>query len=121
VLSDALVAELGDSEILVSCLQPGLVKSGLHHRWEIAPEGASGAGYPLEPEDFARMVLFILEQSADRRRPEGSVESSEATVDEESGDRPLDESLEELSEEGRDAESDEKDDSAEEGFVQDEI
>src|SRR3954468_4799874 len=38
VLSDALAAELGDGEVLVTCIQPGLVKTGLHHRWEIAPE-----------------------------------------------------------------------------------
>ena len=68
VLSDALAAELGDGDVLVSCIQPGLVKTGLHQRWEIAPEGSSG--YPLEPEDFARMVLFILEQSAPRHRAE---------------------------------------------------
>jgi hypothetical protein len=33
VLSDTLAAELGDSQVLVSCIQPGLVKTGLHHRW----------------------------------------------------------------------------------------
>jgi NADP-dependent 3-hydroxy acid dehydrogenase YdfG len=66
VLSDALAAELGDGDVLVSCIQPGLVKTGLHHRWEIAPEGS--AGWPLEPEDFARMVLFILEQASPRHR-----------------------------------------------------
>lgn len=123
VLSDALAAELGDGEILVSCIQPGLVKTGLHHRWEIAPESASGSAEPLEPEDFARMVLFILEQSAAGRKADESVESSEAAVDEESLDRPLDELPEERSEEGYDEESDEEDadDSAEEGFVQDEI
>jgi len=64
VLSDALAAELGDGDVLVTCIQPGLVKTGLHHRWEISPEGS--AGYPLEPEDFARMVLFILEQTSPR-------------------------------------------------------
>jgi len=68
VLSDALAAELGDGDVLVTCVQPGLVKTGLHHRWEISPEGS--AGYPLEPEDFARMVLFILEQTAPRHRAE---------------------------------------------------
>jgi len=68
VLSDALAAELGEGDVLVSCIQPGLVKTGLHHRWEIEPEGS--AGYPLEPEDFARMVLFILEQSSPRHRAE---------------------------------------------------
>jgi len=76
VLSDALAAELGDGDVLVTCVQPGLVKTGLHHRWEISPEGS--AGYPLEPEDFARMVLFILEQTAPRHRaaiPEAAVEA----------------------------------------------
>lgn len=68
VLSDALAAELEDSGVLVSCIQPGLVKTGVHHRWEIEPEGS--AGYPLEPEDFARMVLFILEQPGARQREE---------------------------------------------------
>ena len=71
VLSDALAAELGDGDVLVSCIQPGLVKTGLHHRWEIEPEGS--AGYPLEPEDFARMVLFILEQSSPRHTGRVSV------------------------------------------------
>ena len=68
VLSDALAAELGDGDILVSCIQPGLVKTGEHQRWEISPEGS--AGYPLEPEDFARMVLFILEEPGRKQRGE---------------------------------------------------
>jgi serine 3-dehydrogenase len=68
VLSDALALELEDTGVLVSCIQPGLVKTGLHHRWEIEAEGS--AGYPLEPEDFARMVLFILEQSCSRDQSE---------------------------------------------------
>ena len=112
VLSDALVAELGDGEILVSCIQPGLVKTGLHHRWEIAPKGASGSGYPLEPEDFARMVLFILEQPALGHKAEDSPGDSAAVVEQ---------SAEESRH--RDAESAEADpdDSSEDGFVQDEI
>jgi NADP-dependent 3-hydroxy acid dehydrogenase YdfG len=75
VLSDALAAELGDGDVLVTCVQPGLVKTGLHHRWEISPEGS--AGYPLEPEDFARMVLFILEQTAPRHRAADMPETAE--------------------------------------------
>jgi NADP-dependent 3-hydroxy acid dehydrogenase YdfG len=82
VLSDALAAELDDDgAVLVSCVQPGLVRTGLKHRWEIAPEGPSGSGYPLEPEDFARMVLFILEKS----RPKDAREHVEpSTLDEQS-------------------------------------
>lgn len=108
VLSDALAAELDGSDVLVSCIQPGLVKTGLHHRWEIAPEGAAGAGYPLEPEDFARMVLFILEDPARRDRAE-----------EPGGREGVDESSEEAAEPPR-FEGEGSDDS-EEGFVQDEI
>jgi NADP-dependent 3-hydroxy acid dehydrogenase YdfG len=70
VLTDALAAELDGTEVLVSCIQPGLVRTGLRHRWEIAADASSGAGYPLEPEDFARMVLFILEQSRTQGRSE---------------------------------------------------
>ncbi len=72
VLSEALAAELDDTPVLVSCIQPGLVRTGVRHRWEIGPAGGSGAGYPLEPEDFARMVLFILEAAADQGRCGGA-------------------------------------------------
>ena len=111
VLSDALAAELGDTEVLVSCIQPGLVKTGLHHRWEI--EGA------LEPEDFAHMVLFILEQR------EAKKDAREETPDaDENHEFPAD-----VTAEGGDLESVADSESAaadqeevsEEGIVQDEI
>jgi NADP-dependent 3-hydroxy acid dehydrogenase YdfG len=100
-LSDALASELDDSEVLVSCIQPGLVKTGLHHRWEIALEGAQGTSYPLEPEDFARMVLFILEQPGLKQKEDQSVGAETAGSEEEAA--------------GRHATD------AEEGLVQDEI
>ncbi len=74
VLTDALAAELDGTEVLVSCIQPGLVRTGLRHRWEIAADASSGGGYPLEPEDFARMVSFILEQSRPKERFEEPLE-----------------------------------------------
>jgi NADP-dependent 3-hydroxy acid dehydrogenase YdfG len=74
VLTDALAAELDGADVLVSCIQPGLVRTGLHHHWEIAADATSGGGYPLEPEDFARMVLFILEQSRPTERFEEPLE-----------------------------------------------
>jgi NADP-dependent 3-hydroxy acid dehydrogenase YdfG len=120
VLSDALAAELDDTAVLVSCIQPGLVKTGLRHRWEIAPAGASGAGYPLEPEDFARMVLFILEQS----RIKGSVEEPVEPMA--GGDQPAGENwsaAESGQAEVSDTASDETDadESSEEGLIQDNI
>ena len=115
VLSDALAAELGDCGVLVSCIQPGLVKTGLHHRWEIAPEGS--AGYPLEPEDFARMVLFILQQSEANRREEPEEEDREES---EALTPKLPEDTGEVS--GPEAEAPDSDgDDLEEGIVQDEV
>ncbi|MGB9153256.1 MAG: hypothetical protein WCD70_09255, partial [Alphaproteobacteria bacterium] len=60
MLSDALSREVSGTDVQVSCIQPGLVKKGLHDRWEVTPD--KGADDQLEPEDIARMVLFILEQ-----------------------------------------------------------
>ncbi|HEY2471610.1 MAG TPA: SDR family NAD(P)-dependent oxidoreductase [Terracidiphilus sp.] len=116
VLSDALAAELDGTEVLVSSIQPGLVKTGVRHRWEIAPEGAAGAGYPLEPEDFARMVLFILQQARTSESAEGSPGHS---ITESVGRRPSEDSNEtEPAEESDSAKEGDGDDSAEEGFVE---
>lgn len=118
VLSDALAAELDGGPVLVSCIRPGLVKTGLHHRWEISSEST---GSPLEPEDFARMVLFILEQprtdheelaepkvSAGAEYPAGgSAPRAESGLADAPGDEGSDET--------------DADDAAEEGLVQDEI
>lgn len=126
VLSDALAAELADCEVLVSCIQPGLAKTGLRHRWEIGPEGAAGSGYPLEPEDFARMVLFILQQGWARERvlEEGagvgkasrSSAAAEGRLTSEEPAEAMQEKEPVIGEEHGD-----KDESAEEGFIQDEI
>lgn len=120
VLSDALAAELDDSPVLVSCIRPGLVKTGLRHRWEIAPESAAGTGSPLEPEDFARMVLFILEQprtdSEELAEPKAS-----AGMEHPAGETatPEESEMADAPDEGS-GEAD-ADDAAEEGLVQDEI
>jgi len=122
VLSDALVSELGDGDVLVSCIQPGLVKSGLHHRWEIAPEGASGTGYPLEPEDFARMALFILEQPGNGQKEDVAAEVETPGRAEQSAREPASGTEEEAEEEhGALTIEEYTDDSSEEGPVQDEI
>jgi NADP-dependent 3-hydroxy acid dehydrogenase YdfG len=121
VLSDALAAELDGGPVLVSCIQPGLVKTGLRHRWEIGPEGAAGSKYPLEPEDFARMVLFILEQP---RTKAGSAEPDEPALASDKDEMRSEEAeaLEatEFEDETPSEETDE-DDASEEGIVQDEI
>lgn len=119
VLSDALIAELGDGEVVVSCIQPGLVKSGLHHRWEIAPEGA-GSGYPLEPEDFARMVLFVLEQTGNQQKEDDGAEA-ETAGGEESPGKPASGAEDEAVEDHGALTIEESGDESDEGFVEGEI
>jgi NADP-dependent 3-hydroxy acid dehydrogenase YdfG len=69
-LSEALRMELSKSDVQISCIEPGLVRTGLHNRWEVPPAELLGIAEPLEPEDIARMVLFILEQPAHVRIPQ---------------------------------------------------
>jgi NADP-dependent 3-hydroxy acid dehydrogenase YdfG len=69
-LSEALRMELSKSEVQISCIEPGLVRTGMHDRWEVPPAELMGIAEPLEPEDIARMVLFILEQPAHVPIPE---------------------------------------------------
>jgi NADP-dependent 3-hydroxy acid dehydrogenase YdfG len=61
-LSEALRLELSKSEVQISCIEPGLVRTGLHDRWEVPPGELLGIPEPQEPEDIARLVLFILER-----------------------------------------------------------
>lgn len=69
-LSEALRMELSNSDVQISCIEPGLVRTGLHDRWEVLPAELLGIPEPLEPEDIARMVVFILEQPAHVRIPQ---------------------------------------------------
>ena len=69
-LSEALRMELSHSRVKVSSIQPGLVMSGLHDRWETHPAAAMGISDPLRPDDIARAVLFVLDQPDHVRIPE---------------------------------------------------
>jgi NADP-dependent 3-hydroxy acid dehydrogenase YdfG len=69
-LSEALRIELSKTNVQVSCIQPGLVTTGLHDRWEVHPAELMGVSHPLSPDDVARMVLFILDQPPHVRIPQ---------------------------------------------------
>jgi NADP-dependent 3-hydroxy acid dehydrogenase YdfG len=68
-LSEALRIGLSKTDVQVSCIQPGLVRTGLHDRWEVHPSEQMGIEEPPTPANIARMVLFILAQSAHVRIP----------------------------------------------------
>lgn len=69
-LSEALRIELSKTNVQVSCIQPGLVRTGLHDGWEVSPSELMGIAHPLSPDDVARMVLFILDQPPHIRIPQ---------------------------------------------------
>jgi NADP-dependent 3-hydroxy acid dehydrogenase YdfG len=60
-LSEALRLELAKTDVRISLIEPGLVRTGLSDGWEVPPAELVGVQDPLEPEDIARMVLYILE------------------------------------------------------------
>jgi NADP-dependent 3-hydroxy acid dehydrogenase YdfG len=68
-LSEALRMELAGSNISVSCIEPGLVLSEFHNRWEVHPTVSMGISQPLTPQDIARYVRFVLEQPPHIRIP----------------------------------------------------
>jgi NADP-dependent 3-hydroxy acid dehydrogenase YdfG len=61
-LSEALRLELCKTGVQISCIEPGLVRTGMNDRWEAPPAEILGIDEPWEPDDIARMVLYILEQ-----------------------------------------------------------
>jgi NADP-dependent 3-hydroxy acid dehydrogenase YdfG len=61
-LSEALRLEVAGTNVKVSCLEPGLVRTELHDRWEVHPTQSMNVPNPLLPEDIARCVRFLLEQ-----------------------------------------------------------
>jgi NADP-dependent 3-hydroxy acid dehydrogenase YdfG len=68
-LSEALRLEVAGTNIQVSCLEPGLVRTELHDRWEVHPVESMNIPHPLLPEDIARCVRFLLEQPEHVRIP----------------------------------------------------
>ena len=68
-LTEALRLELAKTNIGVSCVEPGLVQTDLHREWPEPPAQSLNIPRPLQPEDIARVVRFILEQPDHVRLP----------------------------------------------------
>jgi NADP-dependent 3-hydroxy acid dehydrogenase YdfG len=67
-LSEALRMELARTNVRITCIEPGLVRSGLHRHLDIHPAESMGIE-PLTPEDIADQVLHVLQQPANVRIP----------------------------------------------------
>lgn len=68
-LTEALRLELAKTNIGVSCVEPGLVQTDLHREWPVPPAQSLNIPRPLQPEDIARVVRFILQQPDHVRLP----------------------------------------------------
>lgn len=68
-LSEALRLELARTDVRVTCLEPGLVRTGLHRHMAVAPSESMQVPTPLVPEDVADSALYVLMQPRRIRIP----------------------------------------------------
>jgi len=61
-LTEALRMEVAGTGVRVGCIEPGLVNTELQDHFEVHPRDMLDMKQPLEPEDIARCVRFMLEQ-----------------------------------------------------------
>jgi len=61
-LTEALRMEVAGSGVRVACIEPGLVNTELQDHFEVHPRHFLNMQKPLDPEDIARVVRFMLEQ-----------------------------------------------------------
>lgn len=68
-LAESLRMELADSDIKITCIEPGLVETNLHSEWEIKPKELLNISHSLKPEDIANAVIEILNMPEHIRIP----------------------------------------------------
>ena len=68
-LTEGLRMELAKTNIAVACIEPGLVQTEIFRDWDEFPAAQFDIPNPLQPEDIARVVRFILEQPDHVRIP----------------------------------------------------
>lgn len=68
-LAESLRMELSDSDIKITCIEPGLVETNLHNEWEIKPKELLNISHALKPEDIANAVVEILNMPEHIRIP----------------------------------------------------
>lgn len=79
-LSEALRMEVAGTKVAVTCIEPGLVMTGLHRDWPVHPSEALNVPHPLTPEDIARSLIFVLSQPPHVRIPRIMILPSEHQI-----------------------------------------
>ena len=69
VLAESLRMELSDTDIKITCIEPGLVETNLHRDWDIKPKELLNISNALAPEEIADAVLDILNKPDHIRIP----------------------------------------------------
>ena len=62
-LAESLRMELSDTNIQITCIEPGLVRTNLHKDWPIHPQELLGISNALKPEDIADTVIEIMNKA----------------------------------------------------------
>lgn len=68
-LAESLRMELSDTDIKITCIEPGLVETNLHREWDIKPKELLNISNALVPEDIAVAMINILNQPNHIRIP----------------------------------------------------
>jgi NADP-dependent 3-hydroxy acid dehydrogenase YdfG len=79
-LSEALRMEVAGTPVAVTCIEPGLVLTRLHRDWPVHPTEGFNIPNPLQPEDVARCIPFLLSQPGHVRIPRLMILPSEHQV-----------------------------------------
>ena len=59
-LAESLRMELSDTDVQITCLEPGLVKTGLHRDWPVHPAELLNISNCLDPSDIADAVIDVI-------------------------------------------------------------
>lgn len=68
-LAESLRMELSDTDIKITCIEPGLVETDLHRNWEISPQKLLNISDALNSQDIADAVIEIIQKPDHIRIP----------------------------------------------------
>jgi len=68
-LAESLRMELSDTDIQITCIEPGLVSTNLHRDWPVHPRELLNIKDTLTPEDIADSVREIMNKPSHIRVP----------------------------------------------------
>jgi len=79
-LTEALRMELSRTDVQITGIEPGAVRTGVHDRWELVPAEELGIVDPADPEEIVRMVMYVLDRPEHLHIPEAMMLPQEQLV-----------------------------------------